>query len=104
MFSPLLRETGDFLVRASQIGDYYTLVLNVKNGSEIDNLTISVVDDQFTLHYLLAKGNSVKFPTVGHLIKYYKKHRLPNERRLVKAVKRPWWLVHHSSVAYDEVS
>ncbi|EYC03842.1 hypothetical protein Y032_0091g2451 [Ancylostoma ceylanicum] len=100
--SPLLRETGDFLVRASQSGDVYTLVLNVKNGAEIDNLTISVVDGQFTLHYLLDKGNAVKFPTVAHLIKYYRKHRLPNDRRLVKPVKRPWWLLRHAAVKYDE--
>ncbi|EPB76166.1 protein tyrosine kinase [Ancylostoma ceylanicum] len=57
---PLLRETGDFLVRASQSGDVYTLVLNVK------------------------------------------KHRLPNDRRLVKPVKRPWWLLRHAAVKYDE--
>ncbi|KAK6730730.1 hypothetical protein RB195_007290 [Necator americanus] len=77
-------------------------VSSVKNGSEIDNLTISVVDDLFTLHYLLDKGNPVKFRTVAHLIKYYKKHRLPNERRLVKAIHRPWWLLRHVAVKYDE--
>ncbi|ETN70777.1 hypothetical protein NECAME_04790 [Necator americanus] len=77
-------------------------MLDEENGSEIDNLTISVVDDLFTLHYLLDKGNPVKFRTVAHLIKYYKKHRLPNERRLVKAIHRPWWLLRHAAVKYDE--
>ncbi|CAJ0594630.1 unnamed protein product [Cylicocyclus nassatus] len=78
--APLLRETGDFLVRASQSGDYYTLVLNVKNGSTIDNLTISVVGDNYTLHYLLVRGKALKFASVGDLIKYYKRKVL--ERRV----------------------
>ncbi|KAK5982906.1 SH2 domain-containing protein, partial [Trichostrongylus colubriformis] len=100
--APLLRDSGDFLVRASEEGNVYTLVLNVKNGNEIDNLTLSLLDGRFVLHYLLNdKSNKAIFDSVSHLIRYYRRHRLPNGIRLVHGVNRPPWLLRHSAISYD---
>ncbi|KAK6024548.1 protein tyrosine kinase [Ostertagia ostertagi] len=52
-------------------------MLGIENGNEIDNLTVSVLDGRYLLHYLLnVKDNPAIFDSVSQLVKYYKSEKI----------------------------
>ncbi|TKR71936.1 hypothetical protein L596_019464 [Steinernema carpocapsae] len=102
--STFLRAPGDWLVRATQSHNKTEIVLNVCTGSGISNMTLKMVGDNKKKYAVKVLANQAgaypSFDSVYELCKFYKKHRLPGNIRLKKAIHRPVWLIKHKAIQY----
>ncbi|EYC26597.1 hypothetical protein Y032_0010g857 [Ancylostoma ceylanicum] len=101
----LLKEPGDFLVRATDSRNMPEIVISVLNKrKELVNLTIKC--DNNKLWYLGVLRKSIKpipkFSQVAELINYYKDHKLPGHAKLKNGICRPIWLIKHEKVIFDK--
>ncbi|CAI4231992.1 unnamed protein product [Auanema sp. JU1783] len=107
--SPLLKEKGDYLVRASQKGSSVGITLNVRNDNEkkaVDNFAITTVGSErrYVLRAVIKENNFPAFDSIPNLVKYYKIHDLPNGIRLRRGISRPKWLISNEAVVYEKSS
>ncbi|VDM61720.1 unnamed protein product [Angiostrongylus costaricensis] len=104
-FSALLKEPGDFLVRATDSRNMPEIVISVLNDKrELVNLTIKCDNNRlWTLGVLRKSSKHVpRFPQVADLINYYKNHKLPGHAKLIHGITRPTWLIKHEYVSFDK--
>ncbi|KAJ1363098.1 hypothetical protein KIN20_022864 [Parelaphostrongylus tenuis] len=101
----LLKEPGDFLVRATDSRNMPEIVISVLNDRrELVNLTIKCDNNQLWTLGVLRKStkNVPRFPQVADLINYYKDHKLPGHAKLKRGITRPTWLIKHELVSFDK--
>uniref|UniRef100_A0A1I8ABK4 Tyrosine-protein kinase n=1 Tax=Steinernema glaseri TaxID=37863 RepID=A0A1I8ABK4_9BILA len=101
----LLKDVGDWLVRATQSHNKTEIVLNVCTASGINNLTLKMCGDnkkKYALKVLVSQNTPYPaFDSVYELCKFYRKHRLPGNVRLRKAIHRPTWLIKHEAIHFN---
>ncbi|KJH46986.1 SH2 domain protein [Dictyocaulus viviparus] len=101
----LLKEPGDFLVRATDSRNMPEIVISVLNDKkELVNLTIKCDNNKlWTLGVLRKSSKNVpRFQQVAELINYYKDHKLPGHAKLKHGITRPTWLIKHEFVSFDK--
>ncbi|XGW22637.1 hypothetical protein V3C99_005113 [Haemonchus contortus] len=101
----LLKEPGDFLVRATDSRNMPEIVISVLNDKrELVNLTIKCDNNKlWQLGVLRKSTKSVpRFAQVAELINYYRDHKLPGHARLTHGITRPTWLIKHEHVSFDK--
>ncbi|KAK6728302.1 hypothetical protein RB195_005753 [Necator americanus] len=101
----LLKEPGDFLVRATDSRNMPEIVISVLNDrKDLVNLTIKCDNNRLWQLGVLRRSTKPvpKFAQVAELINYYKDHRLPGHARLKHGITRPVWLIKHENVVFDK--
>ncbi|WKX90783.1 hypothetical protein Q1695_009547 [Nippostrongylus brasiliensis] len=99
----LLKEPGDFLVRATDARNKPEVIISVLNDKkELLNFTIRVVLRKWQLGGIRRRSTPMpRFVHVDDLIKHYKDHGLPGRVRLRRAISRPAWVIRHEDVLFD---
>ncbi|KHJ94114.1 SH2 domain protein [Oesophagostomum dentatum] len=100
----LLKQPGDFLVRATDSRNMPEIVISVMNDRmDLVNLTIKCDNKKLWQLGVLRKSTKAvpKFPQVAELINYYRDHKLPGHARLKRGIPRPVWLIKHELVTFD---
>ncbi|KAK0416332.1 hypothetical protein QR680_012422 [Steinernema hermaphroditum] len=101
----LLKDPGDWLVRATQSHNKTEIVLNVSTATGISNLTLKMCGDnkkKYALKVLISQNALYPtFDSVYELCKFYRTHRLPGNVRLKKAIHRPTWLIKHEAIHFS---
>ncbi|KIH68455.1 SH2 domain protein [Ancylostoma duodenale] len=104
-FRAILKEPGDFLVRATDSRNMPEIVVSVLNKKrELVNLTIKCdANGQWFLGVLRKSIRTIpKFSQIAELINYYKVHKLPGHAKLINGICRPIWLIKHEKVVFDK--
>ncbi|CAJ0592425.1 unnamed protein product [Cylicocyclus nassatus] len=92
----LLKEPGDFLVRATDSRNLPEIVISVLNDrKDLINLTIKCDNNRLWQLGVLRRSTRPvpKFP---------QDHRLPGHARLKHGIPRPVWLIKHENVVFDK--
>ncbi|KHN85388.1 Tyrosine-protein kinase Fps85D [Toxocara canis] len=111
---PLLKDVGDWLVRAVES----PMPLPEEGSEHKIDIVLSVLIEapdkvfNFLLHlneatnmWAVASIRHLReFPSPRELIKYYQQNDLPGGYRLLRPVCRPHWMICRSSLQYDESS
>ncbi|CAJ0593844.1 unnamed protein product [Cylicocyclus nassatus] len=99
----LLKEPGDFIVRATDSRHKPEIVISVlSDKGRMFNLTVKNEGDKWQLGVLRKRGRAVpRFSKIAELVDYYSVHRLPGRAKLRRGIPRPSWLIKHENVNFD---
>ena len=97
----LLKEEGDFLVRATDNAARPIIVISLRDSSTVRHLTLSWKNNKWQLA-VLKKTTSPSFSSVVELIAHYKEHKTPLKLRLKRAISRPHWHIKHDKVIFNK--
>ncbi|KAK5985108.1 Tyrosine-protein kinase, partial [Trichostrongylus colubriformis] len=88
----LMKEPGDFLIRATDSGHLPRYVISILN------------DKREVINLALRRKNGLpipRFTQIDDLVEYYSRHRLPGNARLRHVIPRPSWLIKSENVVFD---
>ncbi|WKX89942.1 hypothetical protein Q1695_009074 [Nippostrongylus brasiliensis] len=92
----LLKEPGDFLVRATDSRNMPEIVISVLNDKkELVNLTIKCDSNKMWQLGVLRKSTKP-------VPRFAQDHKLPGHARLKRGITRPTWLIKHENVTFDK--